>query len=125
MDDSSSNERRRHDRGSARTARRVPLRYRLEGATAWHTTETLNISVGGAFLAAVELERGIELEIEVDLPSRRKPLRLAGEVRWCSDGTSGYPCGVGIQFFDLDIDLSLELNRYLVTIPETPRPAGT
>jgi hypothetical protein len=113
MGDDSTPERRRHFRGKARAGRRIRVRYRARGGESWSPAETRNIGVGGAFILGATLVVKTEIEVEIDIAGREKPLHLSGQVRWADAG------GVGVQFMDVDIDVLLELNTYLATLTGT------
>lgn len=112
MSDGQRHERRQYFRGKARPGRVMPLRYRTTLHPAWITAETRNIGVGGALIAASELQPvGTPMTVELTLPTSDQIFTLPAIVRWTKTGV-----GMGIQFVGVDVDILLELNDYFATI---------
>lgn len=102
-------ERRQHFRSKARPGRVVPLKFRTGEHTAWVTAETRDIGVGGAFVVTQHLHPiGVELTLELSLPTSDQLFVLRAVVRWSAGGADG---GMGLQFVGVDIDVLLELNE--------------
>jgi len=104
-------ERRTHFRGKARPGRRLPVRFRAEGHTAWVDAETRNIGVGGAFIVCQLVQpQGSQIAVELALPTTDRTFSLPAVVRWAASD------GMGVQFVGVDVDILLELNDYFATL---------
>ena len=112
----SSHERRAHFRGKSRAGRTLAVRVAanptglpVSAATHanWRGAETRDIGVGGAFIVDPALTVGMQIWVELQLPTTAQRFVLPAIVRWVGDGR-----GAGVQFVDVDVDVLLELNDY-------------
>ena len=97
---------RRHD---GRTALEIPVDYST--VDAFFTDFSGNINGGGMF---IETESPADPETEVQLsfrlPGREEPVKVEGRVAWVSDGTTGQPQGMGIEFHSLSPEMHVCIN---------------
>ncbi len=128
----SSNERRGHFRGKVRPGRALPVRIAANPTgtslanavdATWRVAQTLDIGIGGAFIVDAELLIGMQLWVELQLPTPAQRFVLPAVVRWVGDrsptaaslvdgSTSPAVRGGGVQFVDVEVDVLLELNDY-------------
>lgn len=112
MTDEQRHERRQFFRGKARPGRVLPVRYRTTLHPGWITAETRNIGVGGAFIAAAEVQPvGTPMTLELALPTSDQVFTLPAIVRWADPGQ-----GMGVQFVGVDTHILLELNDFFSTL---------
>lgn len=105
-------ERRQYFRGKARPGRVLPVRFKTTLHPSWISAETRNIGVGGAFIAAADVQEvGTGLTVELTLPTTEQIFTLPAIVRWAKPGE-----GMGIQFVGVDVDILLELNDFFATL---------
>lgn len=110
--DGQQHERRQYFRGKARPGRVLPVRFRTALHPAWITAETRDIGIGGAFIAASEIQPvGTAMTLELSLPTSDQVFTLPAIVRWAKAGA-----GMGIQFVGIDVDILLELNDFFSTL---------
>ena len=112
-----AHERRTHFRGKARPGRVLPIRFRGVGEPTWTDSVTVNIGVGGAFIATAARAIGDRLELEIELPTTERKFLVGAAVRWIA--TTGAEIGMGVQFVDVDVDILLELNDYFSLLTAT------
>jgi PilZ domain-containing protein len=95
------------------------VKFRAAPHTAWVSTETKNIGVGGAFIVTPLIQPvGSPLTIELTLPATDQVFVLPAVVRWAS--TAPPPDGgMGVQFVGVDVDVLLELNDYFAGLSGT------
>src|SRR5258705_11853713 len=99
-------------RGRRRAERenfKVPVDY--SAVDAFFSEFTTNINEGGMF---IETETPPPLDavvqVQVRLPDLERPIKIGGRVAWVSDGKSGAPSGMGIEFHDLMPELRATIN---------------
>ncbi|HUH04463.1 MAG TPA: TIGR02266 family protein [Kofleriaceae bacterium] len=113
---SSADEHRQHQREP------VTLVVEYEGADDLVADYTENLSSGGTFVnTAHEFEIGTEVQLVLSFPGLLEPIRLAGVVRWTRSGDSEIR-GVGLEFTNLDGDVSQQLEK-VVGLIESRDPA--
>ena len=131
MTDSVKHERREHFRGKARPGRRIALHYRLAHPDDAEIVEahTLNIGVGGAFIASDSPPAiGTGLVVILEVPTTDLPIEIDAEVRWTTDGGSEpRSAGMGVKFGALDVEHLLMLSDYFASLTgtETETDAGS
>jgi uncharacterized protein (TIGR02266 family) len=100
----------------------IPVDY--SAVDAFFTEFTANINEGGIFVQSdTRSEIGTEVQLQFHLPGRQEPLDMTGRVAWLSDGKSGSPEGMGIEFTGLNAEVREEINevvRQLKTSPGRP-----
>jgi len=105
-------ERRRHPRVSRSYTMRVKERDAQDPL--WELPMMRNISVGGCYFhSTVNYQEGQCLEIEIQLPVLREPLRCTGLVRRIEprrEGMMDY-VGVGLEFMDMQEDVKQKLKE--------------
>ena len=88
---------------------KVPVDY--SAVDAFFSEFTTNINEGGMF---VETETPPPLDttvqLQVRLPDLERPIKIGGRVAWISDGKSGSPPGMGIEFQDLTPQIRTTIN---------------
>lgn len=103
----------RERRKDPRAALRLPIRYRMVGASMniWYPGTIENLSAGGVNLVADQiLEGGDEVELEVTLPGRQNPYLLKGQVvSECSSSFGAF--AYGLAFIDTGTGCRLELDN--------------
>jgi uncharacterized protein (TIGR02266 family) len=71
-----------------------------------------NINEGGVFIetdSPAEPETAVQMSVL--LPGAAEPVKVAGRVAWVSDGESGSPRGMGIEFQALSQDVRDKINE--------------
>lgn len=87
------------------------MRFRAVGETGWVTAEARDVGAGGAFVATpLGLDAGVELMLELVLPTSDQVFTLSAVVRWTS------PEGMGVQFVGAPSEVLLELTDYFATL---------
>lgn len=93
-----------------RLALKVPVDY--SAVDSFFTEFSSNINEGGMFVETENpAEPGTQVQLEFRLPERSTPLRVNGRVAWTSDGKSGSPAGIGIEFQDLPSETRRTIDR--------------
>ncbi len=96
-------------RQSQREPIQIPVAY---GAVDAFLTEfAWNINEGGMFIETdtpAELDEPVALQFS--FPGIDGPIQLRGRVAWVSDGKDEAPCGMGIEFLDLDPEAREAIN---------------
>lgn len=121
MSESAKKERRTHFRGRSRPGRRVELELFVAADREAEPIRafTRNIGVGGAFIATDRaFPPGTELRLVLHVPTSDRPIVVAAEVRWRSDGTTDEP-GLGVKFHELGVDDLLALSEYFASLTGT------
>jgi uncharacterized protein (TIGR02266 family) len=97
-------------RRSARVPLNIPVDY--SAVDAFFTEFSANINEGGIFVQSdTQSEIGTEVQLQFRLPGREEPLDVSGRVAWLSDGKSGNPEGMGIEFTGLTHEVREEINQ--------------
>lgn len=87
------------------------MRFRAVGDAAWITAAARDVGAGGAFIVTPDaLEAGVELVLELVLPTSDQVFTLSAVARWTS------PEGMGVQFVGEPADVLLELTDYFATL---------
>ncbi|MFN3197811.1 MAG: TIGR02266 family protein [Bradymonadia bacterium] len=83
----------------------------------FYTGFTRNISEGGLFIATSQIiDMGSILEFKFTLHPDPEPILVKGKVRWVrelNEFTDDMPCGMGIQFIDLDPHTQSRIDRFI------------
>jgi hypothetical protein len=88
-------------RRSARTKVQISAKYMSESLVA--EGMVTDVSADGLFFCSDYLDgTGETVRISLDIPWRKTPLELRGEVRWVSDMPN--TGGMGIKFFDVTLE---------------------
>jgi uncharacterized protein (TIGR02266 family) len=99
-----------HRRTDRRYDRRVPIDVTHDGAT--FTTETINISLGGVFVACNRaLPFGARVKLRFRVPTQSEYIEAEGDIRW-AESEEGTVRGVGIRFDGLRAKDVWALNKY-------------
>jgi len=79
------------------------IRFRLRGGDVWEVGTIKNISEGGCYFGTgKEMKVGLPLEIQVQFPAIKEPMRFVGEVTRCESGDAQNLFFVGIKFLEMD-----------------------
>ncbi len=71
-----------------------------------------NINEGGVFVETDQIHPlGTEVHLQFAIPGSEDPLEVVGRVVHMSEGTTGEPQGVGIEFDDLDNQARSRINQ--------------
>ncbi len=99
----------------SRSYPRIPegftVQYRISGefTQTWHSARSVNISASGIrLLAEPFVEKGDELEIQLNLPGLRNPLVLMGRVVWEKAIDDWVECG--IEFLEMSADQRMQID---------------
>ncbi len=96
-------------RHAGRTTLEIPVDYST--VDAFFTDFSANINGGGMF---IETESPADPETEVQLsfrlPGGEEPVKVEGLVAWVSDGSTGQPQGMGIEFHSLSPETHERIN---------------
>ena len=105
--------------------RRQEQRVSVKVGVSYHSESNLfigfteNISEGGLFLATYDLlPVGEEIEVQLQLPDHKEPIRAQAKVRWhrrLTDPESGEIVGFGAQFTDLSANDHDHLKSFIET----------
>lgn len=83
----------------------------------FYTGFTRNISEGGLFIATSQIhDLGTILDFTFTLHPDPEPIKVRGKVRWVREFnqfTDDMPCGIGIQFIDLDEPTRNRIDRFM------------
>jgi len=96
-------------RHSERENIKIPVDY--SAVDAFFSEFTTNINEGGMFIeteSPTTLDSTVQLQVR--LPDLERPIKIGGRVAWISDGKSGSPPGMGIEFQDLTPELRQTIN---------------
>jgi uncharacterized protein (TIGR02266 family) len=99
----------RERRRSQRATLEIPVDYST--VDAFFHEFSANINEGGLFIETdkpAEPETAVQLSFQ--LPGASEPVKVEGRVAWISDGTRGYPQGMGIQFQTLSSEVRERIN---------------
>ena len=96
-----------------RRAKRAPLEVPVDYSTVdtFFAEFTANMNEGGMFIetdAPGEPDSAVQLSFR--LPGRDDPVKVEGRVAWVSDGESGQPQGMGIEFLALTPQVRDQIN---------------
>lgn len=100
------------------------VRYRLldDLTTSWRTVTLVNLGAGGLrFRDSETLEKGALLELQLQLPSGREPLRLKGHVVWHQLHASGVN-EVGVEFVDVAAQDQLHIDNVVQFLRKSTPP---
>jgi uncharacterized protein (TIGR02266 family) len=118
-------EKRGHFRRKPRAGRRITVRYSVldgDGETRGpvESAFTVNIGVGGAFIASEDPPApGSVLVLSLSVPPLGRTIELRGDVRWIADGDDDDVHGMGVRFQLLDEDRLQVLNEYFASLTAT------
>jgi uncharacterized protein (TIGR02266 family) len=84
----------------------------------------LNISKGGLFIQTEHpLPRGTRVRLVFSLPDLPVIFDLSGVVQWINRAGSEEPCGMGIQFLNLDEKIRQRIEKHIKSIrAQRPQP---
>lgn len=81
-----------------------------------------NINEGGIFVETeTPPERGTSVALQFRLPGEDEPVQVRGTVVRVSRGDQNDPCGMGIEFEDLDGDTRERINGLVRSLRAGPR----
>jgi uncharacterized protein (TIGR02266 family) len=105
---------RRSEPRERRRSQRAPLEIPVDYSTvdAFFHEFSANINEGGLFIETdnpAETDTAVQLSFR--LPGSSEPVKVEGRVAWISDGTRGYPQGIGIQFQTLSPEVRERINE--------------
>ncbi len=96
-------------RRSTRSPLEIPVDYST--VDTFFAEFTANVNEGGMFIETdVPGEPDSEVELSFRLPGRDDPVKVEGRVAWVSDGESGQPQGMGIEFLTLSSEVRQQIN---------------
>jgi uncharacterized protein (TIGR02266 family) len=97
---------------------KIPVDY--SAVDAFFTEFSANINEGGMFLETDHLvEPGSQVQLQFRLPGLAEPVVLTGRVARTSDGKDESPQGIGIEFQELDPDVSRTINEVVRSLKNT------
>jgi c-di-GMP-binding flagellar brake protein YcgR len=107
-------------RACVRTPEKLLVSYSIAADIPPEFTETYDIAVGGmAMLTNAELERDLQIAIELELRGDPRPrLRLAGNVRWSNYDPLLQKYRTGVAFTERSPEFERDLLRYIDTLHE-------
>ncbi len=114
-----------HFRRKPRPGRQVKVRFAVIDGTETgpaQFAETLNIGVGGAFIATDDpLPPGTRLVLGITVPAagREREIEALGDVRWIADAEDDAVHGMGVRFHGLAEDELEILNGYFASLTPT------
>jgi uncharacterized protein (TIGR02266 family) len=102
-----------------RRSPRAPLVVRVDYSSVdvFFSEFSRDINEGGLFIAT---DRGAELDapvqLQFSLPGSEEPLKVAARVTRVSNGESGEPRGLGVEFAALDPETRERINRLVLEL---------
>ena len=79
-------------RSSQRYDVHIPIEFRIatDGENGWNNGITVNLSLAGAFIEAVDkIGFGTRVELKFQVPTQKEAVQVGGEVRWSSENGFG------------------------------------
>lgn len=108
----------RERRRGQRVELKIPVDY--SAVDAFFTEFSANINEGGMFLETDHpVEPGSQVQLQFRLPGLAEPVVLTGRVARISDGKDESPQGIGIEFQELDPEVSRTINEVVRSLKNT------